>query len=195
MGSSQPRCPTPTPQGTRHLPGLQKPRPTRQDTLPRPRREAQQASTMTLSGAARLKPNHSASYLSKGRLWNRVRLLPEPRPQPQDQPSIAHSTGDIPLSVRSCPLPESTRVRRLDCGDDSGGMGSGGERTLPPLRGKELVTSTRACQRCGGNLGHVCGRYTCRQCGHAPRRSRPDPPAVVVSTRARPVGYYKRRTA
>ena len=27
----------------------------------------------------------------------------------QDQPSIAHSTGVIPLSVRSCPLPESTR--------------------------------------------------------------------------------------
>ena len=25
----------------------------------------------------------------------------------QDQPSIAHSTGAIPLSVRSCPLPES----------------------------------------------------------------------------------------
>ena len=27
----------------------------------------------------------------------------------QDQPSIAHSTGAFPLSVRSCPLPESTR--------------------------------------------------------------------------------------
>ena len=27
----------------------------------------------------------------------------------QDQPSIAHSTGVIPLSVRSCPLPKSTR--------------------------------------------------------------------------------------
>ena len=27
----------------------------------------------------------------------------------QDQPSIAHSTGVVPLSVRSCPLPESTR--------------------------------------------------------------------------------------
>ena len=27
----------------------------------------------------------------------------------QDQPSIAHSTGTFPLSVRSCPLPESTR--------------------------------------------------------------------------------------
>ena len=27
----------------------------------------------------------------------------------QDQPSIAHSTGSFPLSVRSCPLPESTR--------------------------------------------------------------------------------------
>ena len=27
----------------------------------------------------------------------------------QDQPSIAHSTGALPLSVRSCPLPESTR--------------------------------------------------------------------------------------
>ena len=27
----------------------------------------------------------------------------------QDQPSIAHSSGVIPLSVRSCPLPESTR--------------------------------------------------------------------------------------
>ena len=27
----------------------------------------------------------------------------------QDQPSIAHSTGVILLSVRSCPLPESTR--------------------------------------------------------------------------------------
>ena len=65
---------------------------------------------MTLSGAARLKPNRSAPYLSKGRLWSRVRLLPEPWPQPQDQPSIAHSTGDIPLGVRSCPLPESTRL-------------------------------------------------------------------------------------
>ena len=28
----------------------------------------------------------------------------------QDQPSIAHSTGAFPLSVRSCPLPESTRL-------------------------------------------------------------------------------------
>ena len=28
----------------------------------------------------------------------------------QDQPSIAHSTGAFPLSVRSCPLPESTRI-------------------------------------------------------------------------------------
>ena len=28
----------------------------------------------------------------------------------QDQPSIAHSTGAFPLSVRSCPLPESTRA-------------------------------------------------------------------------------------
>ena len=28
----------------------------------------------------------------------------------QDQPSIAHSTGVIPLSVRFCPLPESTRT-------------------------------------------------------------------------------------
>ena len=28
----------------------------------------------------------------------------------QDQPSIAHSTGVIPLSVRSCPLPDSTRT-------------------------------------------------------------------------------------
>ena len=28
----------------------------------------------------------------------------------QDQPSIAHSTGAFPLSVRSCPLPESTRT-------------------------------------------------------------------------------------
>ena len=28
----------------------------------------------------------------------------------QDQPSIAHSTGAFPLSVRSCPLPESTRM-------------------------------------------------------------------------------------
>ena len=27
----------------------------------------------------------------------------------QDQPSIVHSTGTFPLSVRSCPLPESTR--------------------------------------------------------------------------------------
>ena len=27
----------------------------------------------------------------------------------QDQPSIVHSTGAFPLSVRSCPLPESTR--------------------------------------------------------------------------------------
>ena len=27
----------------------------------------------------------------------------------QDQPSMAHSTGAFPLSVRSCPLPESTR--------------------------------------------------------------------------------------
>ena len=27
----------------------------------------------------------------------------------QDQPSIAHSTGALPLSVRFCPLPESTR--------------------------------------------------------------------------------------
>ena len=26
----------------------------------------------------------------------------------QDQPSIVHSTGTSPLSVRSCPLPEST---------------------------------------------------------------------------------------
>ena len=39
---------------------------------------------MTLSGAARLKPNRSAPYLSKGRLWSRVWLLPEPWPQPQD---------------------------------------------------------------------------------------------------------------
>ena len=31
---------------------------------------------MTLSGAARLKPNRSAPYLSKDRLWNRVWLLP-----------------------------------------------------------------------------------------------------------------------
>ena len=29
--------------------------------------------------------------------------------QSQDQPSTAHSTGTISLSVRSCPLPESTR--------------------------------------------------------------------------------------
>ena len=28
----------------------------------------------------------------------------------QDQPSIAHSTAAFPLSVRSCPLPESTRT-------------------------------------------------------------------------------------
>ena len=28
----------------------------------------------------------------------------------QDQPSIAHSTGASPLSVRFCPLPESTRI-------------------------------------------------------------------------------------
>ena len=28
----------------------------------------------------------------------------------QDQPSIAHSTGAFPLSVRSCPLPESTPI-------------------------------------------------------------------------------------
>ena len=34
-----------------------------------------------------------------------------PRSSPsQDQPSIAHSTGAFPLSVRSCPLPESTRT-------------------------------------------------------------------------------------
>ena len=34
----------------------------------------------------------------------------------QDQPSIEHSTGALPLSVRSCPLPESTRspALRLD---------------------------------------------------------------------------------
>ena len=30
----------------------------------------------------------------------------------QDQPSIAHSTDPIPLSVRFCPLPESTRGSR-----------------------------------------------------------------------------------
>ena len=35
--------------------------------------------------------------------------LAEPAPS-QDQPSIAHSTDPIPLSVRSCPLPESTRT-------------------------------------------------------------------------------------
>ena len=35
--------------------------------------------------------------------------LAEPAPS-QDQPSIAHSTGAFPLSVRSCPLPESTRT-------------------------------------------------------------------------------------
>ena len=29
-------------------------------------------------------------------------------PQSQDQPSIAHSTGSIPFSLRSCTLPEST---------------------------------------------------------------------------------------
>ena len=29
----------------------------------------------------------------------------------QDQPSIAHSTGTIPLSVRFSPLPESTPIR------------------------------------------------------------------------------------
>ena len=34
--------------------------------------------------------------------------LPSSSPS-QDQPSIAHSTGATPLSVRSCPLPESTR--------------------------------------------------------------------------------------
>ena len=34
-----------------------------------------------------------------------------PRSSPsQDQPSIAHSTDAIPLSVRFCPLPESTRT-------------------------------------------------------------------------------------
>ena len=31
----------------------------------------------------------------------------------QDQPSIAHSTDASPLSVRSCPLPESTRAESL----------------------------------------------------------------------------------
>ena len=36
---------------------------------------------------------------------------PSPAPSP-DQPSIAHSTDPIPLSVRSCPLPESTRTSR-----------------------------------------------------------------------------------
>ena len=39
----------------------------------------------------------------------------------QDQPSIEHSTGTFPLSVRTSPLPESTRPgggrqRRLGCG-------------------------------------------------------------------------------
>ena len=31
----------------------------------------------------------------------------------QEQPSIAHSTGAFPLSVRSCPLPESTPSRPI----------------------------------------------------------------------------------
>ncbi len=52
------------PKGTRHLPGLQEPRRTRQDSLLRLRREAQQASSLTLSRAARLKPNFSDPYLN-----------------------------------------------------------------------------------------------------------------------------------
>ena len=38
-------------------------------------------------------------------------ISPNPAPS-QDQPSIAHSTDATPLSVRSCPLPESTRTSR-----------------------------------------------------------------------------------
>ena len=103
---------------------------------------------MTLSGAARLKPNHSAPYLSKGRLWSRVRLLPEPWPQPQGQPSIAHSTGDIPLSVRSCPLPESTRIRPAISATSTASAGSRAtfvvydckSTTVPVENGRRLLS-------------------------------------------------------
>ena len=43
---------------------------------------------------------------------SRARLLSATSPsssQSRDQPSTEHSTDAIPLSVRSCPLPESTR--------------------------------------------------------------------------------------
>ena len=49
----------------------------------------------------------------------------------QDQPSIAHSTGAFPLSVRSCPLPESTRPWSPPTSPSTSGPRSLGRRGSP----------------------------------------------------------------
>ena len=53
---------------------------------------------------------NSAAYVSPANIPSAI--SPNSSPS-QDQPSIAHSTAAFPLSVRLCPLLESTRSRTL----------------------------------------------------------------------------------
>ena len=55
-------------------------------------------------------PTNSSGNSAACMPWASIPSAISPSSSPsQDQPSIAHSIGAIPLSVLSCPLPESTR--------------------------------------------------------------------------------------
>ena len=68
----------------------------------------------------------------------------------QDQPSIAHSTGAFPLSVRSCPLPESTRESPLGAVDAAGVVGEDGRASATPW------SAARSAGKDVGSRGTMC---------------------------------------
>ena len=88
----------------------------------------------------------------------------------RDQPSMAHSTGVIPLSVRSCPLPESTRD----------GLGACFRGRLPARRRAWSVLPPgrfhRCCHEAAGRPGGPSGNPAWRAafCPFCPAFSGPE---------------------